>query len=156
MYQVYQTASPRYAHCVEMCRVQGWPMWTLGWSVCSVPAARDSPALMRIPIIGPNLHTWPQAPPLYIANERVEDKDGESVAEKESWPDWRCTTHWSMWKESELPNSGEWNLKNASFLMQSHPEAEKSSKRREHQFFLSFFCFFLPLVYSLYLWDIFP
>lgn len=142
MYQVYQTASPRYAHCAEMCRVQGWPMWTLGWSVCSVPAAKDSPALMRIPIIGPNLHTWPQAPPLYIANERVEDKDGESVAEKESWPDWRCTTHWSMWKESELPNSGEWNLKNASFLMQSHPEAEKSSKRCEHHFFLSFFCFF--------------
>lgn len=24
---------------------------------------------MRIPIIGPNLHTWPPAPPLYITNE---------------------------------------------------------------------------------------
>lgn len=63
-------ASPRYAHCVEMLGVQGWPMWTLGCSVCSEPAAKKySPALMRIPIIGPNLHTWPQAPLLYIANE---------------------------------------------------------------------------------------
>lgn len=56
-------------------------MWTLGWSVCSVPAAKDSPALMRIPIIGPNLHTWPQAPPLYIANERVEQKKRADLTE---------------------------------------------------------------------------
>lgn len=29
----------------------------------------SSPALMRIPKIGPNLHAWPGAPPLYITNE---------------------------------------------------------------------------------------
>lgn len=30
---------------------------------------KSSLALMRIPIIGPNLHTWPPAPPLYITDE---------------------------------------------------------------------------------------
>lgn len=79
------TASLRYAHCVERC--EGYRVDPCGPSagMCALhPQQKGSPALMRIPVIGPNLHTWPQAPPLYIANERVEDTDGESKAEKES------------------------------------------------------------------------
>ncbi|KAK1884815.1 putative MgpC-like protein [Dissostichus eleginoides] len=38
--------------------------------LCALSLQRKgNQALMRIPIIGPNLHTWPGAPPLYIANE---------------------------------------------------------------------------------------
>ncbi|KAG7525819.1 hypothetical protein JOB18_032335 [Solea senegalensis] len=40
-----------------------------------------SPALMRIPIIGPNLHTGPQGPPFYIANERVKQTGRETIQE---------------------------------------------------------------------------
>lgn len=53
--------------------------WCLGYwfDPCRPSAAlyalsmqpESSPALMRIPIIGPNLHTWPGASPLYITNE---------------------------------------------------------------------------------------
>lgn len=54
-------ASPRYAHCVEMLGVQGWPMWTLGCSVCSEPAAKKIQ-----PSPDENPYNWPK--PAHMAS----------------------------------------------------------------------------------------
>lgn len=43
---------------------------------------KSSLALMRIPIIGPNLHTWPPAPPLYITNETYSQSEEVKLRKK--------------------------------------------------------------------------
>lgn len=104
--------------------------WCLGYWLdpCRPSAAlyalsmqpESSPALMRIPIIGPNLHTWPGAPQLYITNETysqseeakqtktadlTEDAAAKDTQQKDGiwlylllangWK-WRCSSHIQM------------------------------------------------------------
>ena len=94
--------------------VQGWPMWTLGWSVCSEPAAKRQPSTDENP------YNWPK--PAHMAwssstlhcqwewriqMEKVKQRKAADLTED-------AAPYWSLWKdvvwvEQILSNGWKWS-----------------------------------------------